>query len=129
MSRRLRGLFAFTALGLLAELLLTAHWADAWQALPLALLPLGLLVLVVPVNRPVVWGTMTLLILAGLGGIALHYRGKVEFALERNQALGGWALVRESLKGTSPPILAPGAMIALGLLGLVAGGPNQKGHA
>ena len=119
LRRRLVALLVFTALGMLAELLLTRHWDGFWQVVPLVLLVLALVVLV-PVNQRVVRGVMALCIASGVIGAWLHARGKAEFALERNPALSGWALVRETLKGSSPPLLAPGAMIAIGLLGLLA---------
>jgi hypothetical protein len=114
-----------TSAGLIAELLLTAHWEDIWQRVPLAILGLFL-----------VWGACwplvpsgamlqvfrilcALAILSGLAGSALHYRAKVEFAKERNASLSGLPLMREAIKGTSPPLLAPGSMITLGLLGLI----------
>jgi hypothetical protein len=124
----LRALFAFSTVGLLAELVLTRHWDGVWQVIPLVLLVLGLATLLMPMNLRAAQGVMALLILSGLVGIALHYAGKIAFARERNQALAGWALVRESLKGSSPPILAPGAMIALGLLGLIAVVKNPTSH-
>jgi hypothetical protein len=58
--------------------------------------------------------------LSGIVGSGLHYRAKMEFALERQPDLKGFALVKESaLKGNNPPLLAPGAMIVLGLIGMV----------
>lgn len=118
--RQVVWLLVFSSVGLIAELLLTRHWDGVWQVAPLVLLGLGLLVVGARATARVVQGVMGLFILSGLVGSFLHYRGKIEFALERNPALKGWALVRETLKGASPPILAPGAMIAIGLLGLVA---------
>ncbi|GIW53204.1 MAG: hypothetical protein KatS3mg081_2559 [Gemmatimonadales bacterium] len=114
-----------TCAGLLLELLLSAHWEDAWQRVPLAVLGLFL-----------IWGACWpavrrngmlwvfraccfLAIASGVAGSALHYRGKVEFARERDPSLSGLALAREAVKGTSPPLLAPGSMITLGLLGLI----------
>jgi len=43
----------------------------------------------------------------------------MEFKLETNPSLVGWALVWAVLTGKAPPVLAPGAMIQLGLLGVV----------
>jgi hypothetical protein len=43
---------------------------------------------------------------------------KSEFALERQPDLAGWALLRASLEGSSPPVLAPLAMVGLALLGV-----------
>lgn len=110
--------------GTLAELLLSKHWDGAWQIVPLALLGVGLLV-------PAAWAiirsgaslrvlqiVMLLFIASGFVGMYLHYDAKTEFALERHADLTGWSLVREAMKGSSPPLLAPGAMIGLGLIGL-----------
>src|SRR5688572_9121101 len=119
LKRRLALLLLFTTVGLLAELLLTKHWDGFWQVVPLPLLVLGVAVATVPLPARVVQAVMALGILSGVVGTVLHTRGKMEFALERNPALTGMALIRETLKGTSPPILAPGAMIAIGLLGLL----------
>jgi len=115
----LRGLFLFSAAGLLAELLLSKHWEGLWQVSPLVLLAVALLAVAGRMDPRLVRGVMALVIVSGLVGTALHYKGKIDFARERSAALTGWALVGETLKGTSPPILAPGAMIAIGLLGLI----------
>jgi hypothetical protein len=61
---------------------------------------------------------MLLCVAAGLVGVFLHYRGNVEFELEREPLLRGLALFREAVRGATPA-LAPGAMAQLGLLGLV----------
>lgn len=111
-------------LGTGVELVLAKHSEDAWQLAPLVLLTIGILVLTPrPVRQRrgglrVVQALMILFVVNGCIGIVLHYRAKTEFALERHPALSGLALLREALKGASPPLLAPGAMIGLGLLGL-----------
>ncbi|MSR05887.1 MAG: hypothetical protein EXR93_02270 [Gemmatimonadetes bacterium] len=126
MHRRLHLLLVFSIVGMLAELLLTKHWDGVWQVVPLVLLGAGLVVALVGASTGLTRSLMALFILSGLVGTLLHYKGKLEFALERNQSLSGFALVRETLKGTSPPILAPGAMIAIGLLGLIAGTKQDR---
>lgn len=110
--------------GTLAELLLSKHYEDAWQDVPLVLLGVALLVTggyALGRSRAglrMLQGVMLLFVLSALVGTWLHYRAKMEFALERHPDYTGLALVRESLKGSSPPLLAPGAMIGLGLIGL-----------
>jgi hypothetical protein len=91
------------------------------------LLAAGLVAVPARLDRRLVAGVMVLFIISGIVGTGLHYLGKVEFALERNQGLSGWALVQETLKGTSPPILAPGAMIAIGLLGIIIAYRTNEG--
>ena len=71
-----------------------------------------------PVVRLLMW-TMVLNLAMGVAGLALHYKGNVEFELEMYPSMGGWELVRESLTGALPA-LAPGTMIYLGLLGWAA---------
>jgi hypothetical protein len=106
---------------MLAELLLSRHWDGQIQSSPLMLLVAGLVVVAAARTPPrLLGGVMVLFVLNGLAGIVLHYIGKAAFVIERNPAMAGWALMRETIfKGAQPPILAPGAMIALGLLGLI----------
>jgi hypothetical protein len=61
---------------------------------------------------------MGLCLLAGVAGVILHGKGNLEWALERDASLHGWALVWKILRGATP-LLAPGAMAQLGLLGLL----------
>jgi len=112
------------ALGTLADLLLSKHWEDEWQFVPLVLLALGALVpgvYALTRARAVLRALrllMGLFIASGFVGMYLHYSAKTEFALERHPDFAGLALFREAIKGSSPPILGPGAMIVLGLIGL-----------
>lgn len=110
--------------GTLAELILAEHTEDAWQLVPLFLLGGGVVVL----GAVAVWRKrgpllvfrmlMAAFLASGVVGTWLHYSAKTEFALERYPSITGLELVREAIKGSSPPLLAPGAMIALGLIGL-----------
>jgi len=124
--RFLLALFLVGVIGTIAELLLTKHTEDLPQFIPFILLGLAPLVLAVhgaTRRRPglrVFQVLMVLFMAGGITGSILHYRAKAEFALERQPDLKGLALFREAvLKGANPPLLAPGAMIALGLLGLI----------
>jgi hypothetical protein len=118
-------IFLIGAFGIVAELLLLKHTEDTWQWVPLILAMLSLLALLGHgvIRRAatirVFQATMTLFVISGFVGSYLHYRAKVEFKLESNPALAGWELFREAMMGgTVPPVLAPGVMIQLGLLGL-----------
>jgi len=110
--------------GILVELLLIEHFEDAWQLVPLCLLGLGLGSLGWNVLAPGaasgrVWRTlMGLFIVAGLIGFYMHYSGNVEFELEQNPNATMWVLFREAMMGATPA-LAPGAMIQIGLIGLL----------
>lgn len=110
--------------GILVELLLLEHFEDTWQLVPLILLGLGLFALGWHVFAPSgasarAWGIlMTLFVLAGFVGVYLHYAGNVEFELEQNPNATRWLLFREAIMGATPA-LAPGAMIQIGLIGLL----------
>ncbi len=121
----LLALFLFGALGAGAELLLLGHTEDAWQWAPLALILCSLIVLLgyaVLRRRVLLAGfqiIMLLFVVSGIVGSVLHYQAKVEFKLEMQPELSGWQLFLEVMQGaTVPPVLAPGMMAQLGLLGL-----------
>jgi hypothetical protein len=117
--------FLVGAFGAGAELLLLEHTEDSWQLVPLLLIALSLVALVLhffirrAVTVRIFQAAMLLFTASGVVGTWLHYQAKVEFKLEMNPDLGGMALFREVMIGaTLPPVLAPGLMIQLGLLGL-----------
>ena len=93
-----RALLAVLVLGVVgteAELLLLKHYEDAWQYAPLVLNGIALLIVgwhLVSRNRASVrmlQVTMALYLLAGATGLFLHYRGNVEWELERTPGLAG----------------------------------------
>ena len=55
---------------------------------------------------------------AGLAGVYFHFQGSAEFKLESQPTLAGMALFWEAIRAKAPPLLAPGSMVQLGLLGL-----------
>jgi hypothetical protein len=122
-----RGLIVILVLamvGILVELLLIEHFEDTWQLVPLILLGLGLAALAWHVFAPGgasmrVWQLlMTLFIVAGFIGFYMHYAGNVEFELEQTPDAARWVLFREAMMGATPA-MAPGAMIQIGLMGLL----------
>jgi hypothetical protein len=110
-------------LGTGAELLLLGHFESAWQLTPLVLLALGLVVTLWQLRAPTALSTrvlqllMLLFLVGGVVGVGLHYSGNAAFELEMYPSLGGLALVGGSLTGATP-VLAPGSMCVLGLVGL-----------
>jgi hypothetical protein len=120
--RILLAIFLIGAIGTGAELLLLEHTAE-WQLVPLVLIAISLLVLGwLAVSRRmavvrVFQVTMVAFLVSGAAGLALHYRGNVEFELEMYPSLGGAELFWKALTGATPA-LAPGTMIQLGLIGL-----------
>lgn len=124
MRRLLLALVALSAIGLVPELLLLKHYESVWQVVPLVLLVLTLVATAIVWRRPGVRSLqffrvmMVLCLLAGGVGVILHGKGNIEWALERDDTLHGWPLIWKMLRGATP-LLAPGAMAQLGLLGLV----------
>jgi len=114
----------FGLVGSGAELLLLNHWEGWLQWIPLVLIFLSFVALgwhAIQANRAstrAIQGTMVAFIVAGLAGVYFHYRGSVEFKLESNPSLTGWPLFWEAIRSKTPPALAPGVMIQLGLIGL-----------
>ena len=106
------------------ELLLLGHFEESTQIAPLVLLAGGIAIaawhLVSPrASVTALRGLMLLFVASGGVGIALHYRGNVEFELEMYPSMAGMELVGKTLTGATP-VFAPGAMALLGAIGLVA---------
>lgn len=123
LHRMLLALVLLGAAGLLAELALLEHFDSVSQWIPLALLVvvLGAAVAVQVRRGPrtvrFFQAVMGLCVVTGAVGVFLHYRGNVEFELERDGSLHGLRLFWEAIRGATPS-LAPGALSQLGLLGL-----------
>ena len=121
----LLAIFVLGVLGTGAELLLIKHTEDLRQWVPLLLILSSFLVLgwhAVEQRRLSMrffQAIMIAFIAAGPAGSYFHYQGSVEFKLESNPSLKGWALFWEAMRSKAPPPLAPGLMIQLGLIGLV----------
>lgn len=107
------------------ELMLTSHNEDFWQKVPIGLLVAGIVITPVVAFRrkgvsvALMRALMVLFIAAGALGTWFHYESNAEFAVELTPGLSGFALMAEALTRPTPPPLAPGTMIMLGLLGLV----------
>lgn len=110
-------------LGTSGELLLIGHFESGWQIVPLALLAVGFVVVVWQLRSAgssavrTLQLVMTLFVVAGVLGVGLHYSGNAEFELEMYPTLRGLALIGGTLTGATP-VLAPGSMALLGLVGL-----------
>ena len=66
----------------------------------------------------------------GIWGLVLHYDSNLEFKREMRPDLEGWELTWETLHAKSPPSLAPGAMVLIGLLGATyAYGRRDENHS
>lgn len=124
LRRIILAVFVLGVVGSCAELLLQGHDEDPKQFIPLVLFAVALagLVWIAATGARLAFlafrGTMALFIVAGLLGSWLHFQANREFQLEVDPSLAGWALLTEALQAKSPPALAPGVMVQLGLLGL-----------
>ena len=126
LRRMLIALILIGLAGMILDLVLLKHYESGFQILPLALLGIGLLATLwlalgsgaarVHLFRSL----MGLTVAVGLTGFLLHYQGSAEFQTETYPDLAGWKLFLKVVTSTSPPALAPGAMVQLGLLGLLA---------
>jgi hypothetical protein len=119
-------LLAIVFIGILGtgvELVLLGHVEDWVQLSPILLLVVGVVVTIWQVATPsaasvrVLQLVMVLFVASGLVGIGYHYAGNEEFERELYPGVEGLTLVGESLAGATP-VLAPGAMMLLGLVGL-----------
>ena len=110
--------------GTAVELLLLGHYEDRWQLAPLLLL--GAMLLALTWHRfssshrsvQAVRLLSIVTVISAAVGIYFHYQANVEWEIETTPDLRGVALFREVITGALP-LLAPGTMLQLGLLGLV----------
>ena len=122
--RILLGILLLGVIGISAELLLLSHTEDATQWIPLVLNDLTVVMSAVVFFRPtgpnirLFQMVMLLMIISGAVGMYLHLQANMEFQLEMDATLAGWALLKKSIVAKAPPALAPGVMMQLGLIGL-----------
>ncbi len=122
MRKFIIGIFLLSLIGTGIELLLLDHVEGIWQATPLIIMLVSLPILLwhiispSPLSKIVLRSVMGVCILSGILGIFLHYKGNSEFELEMYPSMAGWELFWKVIKGATP-VLAPGTMIGLGLLG------------
>jgi hypothetical protein len=126
--------------GVLIELVLLAHYEDAYQMAPLALLAASLAAALLHAIHPsavtvrVLQGAMTLCVGAAAAGMAFHFNGSAEFQLEIDPSQSWPQVFGKVIRAHAPPLLAPGALLQLGLIGLIhtyrhprlAGGDAQE---
>lgn len=121
----LLAVLAFGMCGTIVELLLLAHYEDVAQFVPLVLIVFALAVIAWHTARPSAGNVlalqvvMTLFLFAGIAGIAFHFQGAAEFQREMDPSQAWWDLFTKVVRVQAPPVLAPGMMIELGLIGLI----------
>jgi hypothetical protein len=137
--RLLLGALAIGVIGTIGELILLRHIDMATQWIPLVVLAVSVPILVWHARSPrvatvrTVQGLMFGFIAIGILGVGLHYNGNVDFERELNPSERGWTFIRKTVAGATP-VLAPGSMVLLGLVGLAHayrhpsadGGPSRQ---
>jgi uncharacterized membrane protein len=124
LRRWILGVLVLGLLGTVTELVLLEHYEQPLQFVPLVLIVAGVAVLVWEfrrhdtASRRAVQIVMALFVLAGFVGFVAHFHGSAEYQLELNPEMGNWELMEKVLRAKAPPLLAPGMMLQLGLLGL-----------
>lgn len=125
----LLAILLFGMTGTATELILIDHHEDAWQWIPIVVLGAGVLasgaMLAAGSRAPrgLTGGfraIMVLLVLSGGLGSVLHFQANREFKLEMDPSLSGFALFSSVIRAKTPPSLAPGTMVLLGLVGLAS---------
>jgi len=118
------GVLVLGLLGTVVELVLLSHYEQAVQLVPVVLIVLALIVLAWHVmghsaaSLRILMGLMVLFVLAGFAGFVAHFHGSAEFQLDLEPSLSTWELLEKVMRAKAPPLLAPGMMMQLGLLGL-----------
>ena len=119
----LLGALAAGVVGTTGELILLGHVDTPTRWIPLVALGVSIPVLIWHARLPGAASVRTLQILmvvfigTGVLGMGLHFDGNVEFERELHPAERGFALLRKTVTGATP-VLAPGSMVLLGLVGL-----------
>ncbi len=118
------GVLVLGLAGTVTELVLLEHYEQPLQLVPLVLIVAAVAAIAWQVKRDTATSLrtleiiMALFVLAGFAGIAAHFRGSAEFQLELNPSMSTWELVEKIVRAKAPPLLAPGMMLQMGLLGL-----------
>ena len=114
--------FAGTAL----DLALLAHYEDPLQFAPFVIVGVSLIAIAghavsrSRVSLRLMRLAMAVAIAGAATGVALHYRGSMEFQLEVNPSLGGLDLLALVMTSKAPPTMAPMNLAILGLVGLAS---------
>jgi hypothetical protein len=124
LRRWILGVLALGLAGTVTELVLLEHYEQPMQFVPLVLIVAAVAAIAWQVMRNdaaslrTVEIIMALFVVAGFVGIAAHFRGSAEFQLDLNPSMTAWELVEKVMRAKAPPLLAPGMMLQMGLLGL-----------
>jgi hypothetical protein len=125
---------AMGVVGTISELILLGHFDEPAQWIPVVALSLAVPILIWHAASPsaatlrTLKALMAAFIAFGVVGIGLHYDGNVEFERELNPRERGWTFLRKTVAGATP-VLAPGSMVLLGLIGLAHAYRHPSSHS
>jgi uncharacterized membrane protein len=134
LRRWVLGVLGLGLAGTVTELVLLEHYEQPLQFVPLVLIVAAVAAIAWQVMRNDAASlraleiVMMLFVVSGFAGIAAHFRGSAEFQLDLNPSMTVWELVEKVMRAKAPPLLAPGMMLQMGLLGLAyvySGGRNR----
>ena len=126
LRRLLLVLLLIGLLGSATELVLLKHYENGWMLVPFAAIVFAVLAavwrLAAPGARSITWLRVAMLplVIGGGLGVVLHYNGGLEFQADMDPTLSRWQLFWKVVRMQAPPALAPGILVQLGLLGLIA---------
>lgn len=118
-------LVAFGLIGLATELTFLEHYEELWMAIPFVAIVAALgavsWLALSPSPAAVRLTRVVMALFAAVGalGVVLHYQGSLEFQVDMDPTATASQLFWKVMHMKAPPTLAPGAMIQLGLLGLL----------
>ncbi len=118
----LLGSLVVGVVGTTGELILLGHTEMPTQWIPIVALGALALVIAWHVRGPsattvrAMQALMGLFVATGVLGVGLHLNGNVEFERELHPTEGGFQFALKTITGATP-VLAPGSMVLLGLVG------------
>jgi hypothetical protein len=118
------GVLVLGLLGTVVELVLLEHYEQPLQFVPLVLIALAVVTLIWhatgggAASLNALLAVMALFVIASFVGFVAHFYGSAEFQLDLDPSMGTWELIEKVTHAKAPPLLAPGMMMQLGLLGL-----------
>ncbi len=124
LRRWILGVLVLGLAGTVVELVLLEHYEEPLQYVPLVLIAAAvgvlawLLVRYDAASLRALQILMALFVLASFVGFVAHFVGSAEYQLELDPDMSTWDLLEKVLHAKAPPLLAPGMMMQLGLLGL-----------
>jgi hypothetical protein len=134
-TRWIRVVLVLAMCGISAELLLISHEEGWQQQIPLYALGCAvasMLWLIIGggwLARRAVQAAALALIAASTTGLFLHFQSNYSFKRELSPDAGRWTLFVQTMRASSPPALAPGALAAIGAIGFLTtlGDRSERG--